>query len=129
MFIALLSGVTGACGPIVRGTVAPGSESLPGPGSFHVEGDPLIAARTMTFRSVGPDGVPSGVTDTIRSGERIVVDRTTLPGLRTLTVDGAPCSGMFDIVAGREVDLVVRLTAFSCSVSVGLVHELGAVTH
>lgn len=50
----------------------------------RLEGDPPIAERTLIFRSVGPDGVPSGVTDTIQRGERTAVDRTTLPGPHTL---------------------------------------------
>lgn len=127
--VVMLAAIVGACAPISRRTTVPGSETLPGPGFFHLEGDPPIADRTLIFRSVGPDGVPSGVTDTIQRGERTAVDRTTLPGPHTLTVGDTLCIGTFTVVADREIDLVVRITATSCEVSVGQIHEPGAVLH
>jgi hypothetical protein len=127
--MAIVAAIVVACDPIARGTTAPGSETLPGPGFFHLEGDPLVADRTLIFRSVGPDGVPSSVTDTIQPGERTVVDRTSLPGPRTLVVGDLSCIGTFTVMADREIDVVVRITSNSCEVAVERVHAPGAITH
>jgi len=94
-----------------------------------VTGDPAVADRMLTFRSVGPDGVPSQVSDVIQPGGQTVVDRTTLPGSHTLTINGVPCAGSFSIESDRETDLVVRVTGEGCEVSTVAIHKPGEFTH
>lgn len=127
--LALLISLIGACSPIVRGTAGLGSETIPGPGYFHVTGDPAVADKMLTFRYVGPDGIPSEVSDVIQPGGQTVIDRTTLPGSHTLTVNGVPCSGTFSIESDRETDLVVKLTGDGCEVSTVAIHKPGEFTH
>jgi len=126
-FVALAL-VLAACAPEGR-TFVPGSEMLPSPGYFHIEGDPIVAERTLTFRYVGSDGVVSQVSDTIQPGGQAVVDRTTLPGSHALTLNDFPCSGSFTVETDRETDLVVRVTADGCETSTVRIHGVGEVTH
>lgn len=127
--IAVVAVVVAACGPIGGESFIPGSEQLPAPGYFHIVGDPPVAARTLVFRYVGSDGVVSQVSDTIRVGEQVVVDRTTLPGSHGLTLNDVTCTGSFNVETDRETDLVVHITSDGCATSVERVHQAGEITH
>lgn len=127
--IGLLTVAVVACSPVANLTAVPASEMLPGPGYFHIVGDPEFADASLTFRYIGSDGEVADVSDTIQPGERTVVDRTTLPGTQEISVNGLTCSGSFPVESDRETDLVVRITADGCEVRIIQIHGADDVTH
>jgi hypothetical protein len=118
-----------ACGPNPGGTFTNGSEAIPAPGYFHVEGDPKVAGQTLVLRYAGSDGVPSQISDTIERGQPVVIDRTDLSGPHTLLVNGTACRGSFEVRTDMETDLVVHLTSEGCDTSVLRTHIPGGFTH
>lgn len=84
---------------------------------------------TLVFRYAGPDGVPSQVSDTISVGEPVVIDRASLPGTHTLSVNGATCLGTFEVTTDLETDLVVHLSSERCETSTLRTHAPGALAH
>ena len=60
---ALLLGaalLSASCEPVTgEQTFVPGTEAIPGPGYFHVTGDPPEAGQFIVLRHFGSDGVES----------------------------------------------------------------------
>ena len=117
---ALLVGavlVMASCEPAASiETFVPGTEAIPGPGYFHVTGDPPVAAQMIVLRHFGSDGVESDVTDSFAAGTTIVFDGVGFAGARGLSVNGTKCAGTFHIQVNQITDVVLRVDETGCEV-------------
>ena len=105
-------------------TFQDGVEALPGPGYFHVVGDPAVAQRSFVIHSLLPDGEESGVSDTMTDGRPVEFDGVTFPGQVGLIVDGVRCDGRFPIESDRMTEVVLHLADDGCRVTSGAVHAV-----
>jgi len=122
---ALLLGallMSSACEPIAgEVTFVPGTEAIPGPGYFHVTGDPPEAERMIVLRHFGSDGVESQTQDSFAPGATIVFDGIGFTGPRGLSVNGTTCAGMFHVQVNQVTDVILHVDETGCQVeTVGL---------
>jgi len=117
------------CDPIAVTTFEPGVEHLPMPGSFHVEGEPPRAGQALAVRFIGSDGELADHGEDFAVGDLIRIDRTNYPGEHGLMVNRVPCDGRFKVEAGRETDVILRITDQGCETTVARTHDEGAVVH
>ncbi len=114
--------VLGACVPEAGATFEQGVEQQPGPGYIHLVTQPATAEIELTFRLI-VGGEDSSRTTTIAAGEVVDVDLTTLPGAYGMRMNGTACDGRFPVEAERVTDVVVRITANGCAMSVGAIRD------
>ena len=109
--------VSASCEPAAgEETFVPGTEALPGPGYFHVTGDPPQAKQMTVLRHFGSDGVESEDRDSFAPGTTVVFDGVAFAGPRFLSVNGTRCAGTLHIQTNRIVDVVLRVGETSCDV-------------
>jgi hypothetical protein len=117
---ALLLGaalLSAACEPATgEQTFVPGAEAIPGPGYFHVTGDPPEAGRFIVLRHLGSDGIESQAGDSFAPGATIVFDGVGFAGRRGLSVNGTNCAGVFPVEVNQVTDVVLRISESGCEV-------------
>ena len=126
--LALLSFAVASCSLYASPspTFQEGTERLPGPGYFHVIGDPAVAEAAFVVRNFGEDGEESGVSDSFRVGQSVELDGARFTGQVGLTVDGTRCDGRFPVVPERVTEVVLHIDADGCRVTVVTVHDVEA---
>jgi len=97
-------------------TFVPGTEAIPGPGYFHVTGDPPEAKQKIVLRHFGSDGVESEESDSFAPSTTIVFDGVGFAGPRGLSVNGTKCAGTFHIQVNQVADVVLRVSETGCEV-------------
>jgi hypothetical protein len=130
--LVVISGLLAACSGLPFGpekTFSNGTEALPGPGYFHVNGDPELADERLVIRNFGPDGQEAARTETFEAGERVVFDGAALIGPRGLSVNGVKCDGTFPLAQDRETDVVLQVSGDGCAVTAVNVHLPGEPSH
>lgn len=122
----MLVWVVAACGLSASPspTFQDGTEALPGPGYFHVVGDPAIAARSYVVRTLLPNGELSGTGDRLVAGQPIGFEGVTFPGEVGLAVDGTTCDGRFAVELDLVTEVVLHLTGDGCQVTAGAIHAV-----
>jgi len=125
---ALLLGaalLSASCEPVTgERTFVPGTEAIPGPGFFHVTGDPPEAGQLIVLRHFGSDGVESEVGDSFAPGATIAFDGVGFAGPRGLSVNGTNCAGVFPVQVNQITDVVLRVSETGCEIEPVGIHPV-----